>query len=127
MTQQLYFPGRAHTVRPLLPLCPACVGGCQSCFMSSSLELKEVSIVSCYETRRPCLPFRVNDVRGDSRGATASSRRSTEATKNSEEVNAALCVELAGYMFGNYPVCLLEAWICEPTRLTVEHNTVNKD
>lgn len=84
MTQQLHFPVKAHSVRPLFPLCPACVGGCQSGFMSSSLELKEVSIVSCYE-RRPCLPFRVNDVRGDSRGATASSRRFTEATKTARK------------------------------------------
>ena len=30
-------------------------GGCQTGFMSSSLELKEVSFVSCYGTRRLCL------------------------------------------------------------------------
>lgn len=94
--------------------------------MSSSLELKEVSIVSCYETRRSCLPLRVNDSWGDLRGTMASPWRSTEAT-NSEEVNAPLCIELVGYMFGNYPACLLETWICEPSRQTVEHNTVNKD
>ncbi|CAM4694423.1 unnamed protein product [Leuciscus chuanchicus] len=67
--------------------------------MSSSLELKEVSIVSCYETRRSCLPLRVNDSWGDLRGTMASPWRSTEAT-NSEEVNAPLCTELVGYMFG---------------------------
>lgn len=45
-----------------LVLCPGppvlfCLGtgGCQSGFMSSSLELKEVSFMSCYGTRRPCL------------------------------------------------------------------------
>ncbi|KAK2884113.1 hypothetical protein Q8A67_017750 [Cirrhinus molitorella] len=102
------------------------VRGCQPSFMSSSLELKKVSIVSCYETRRPCLPFRVSDARGDLRGAMASLWRSTEAT-NSEEVNAPLCVGFVGYMFSNYPDCLLETWICEPSGPTVEHNTVNKD
>lgn len=43
MKQQLTFPVKSHSV--LLPFCPACVGGCQSGFMSSSLELKEVSIM----------------------------------------------------------------------------------
>lgn len=47
--------------RPSLVLCPGppvlslfCLGtgGCQSGFMSSSLELKEVSFMSCYGTRR---------------------------------------------------------------------------
>lgn len=65
---------RSLRMAPLPVLCPGppvlslfCLGtgGCQSGFMSSSPELKEVSFMSCYETRRPCLSGAMRSVLGE--------------------------------------------------------------
>lgn len=94
---------------PSLVLCPGppvrslfCLGtgGCQSGFMSSSLELKEVSFMSCYGTRRLCPSGVMRSGLGEPGEQGAGPSPGGDQQWGSQ---SGFCVAAVGCVFGNYP------------------------
>lgn len=85
---------------PVLPLFSLGTGGCQSGFMSSSLELKEVSFASCYGTSRPASQERWEEGPGEQGEQGAGPSPGGDQQWGSQ---CSFCVAAVGCVFGNYP------------------------
>lgn len=104
-------PSFSHpsNLNPTLVLCPGppvlilfCLGtgGCQSRFMSSSLELKEVSFMSCYGTRRLCPSGVMRSGPGERGALGAGLSLGGDQQWGSQ---SGFCAAAVGCVFGNYP------------------------
>lgn len=104
-------PPHSHPFHPnpTLVLCPGppvlslfCLGtgGCQSGFMSSSLELKEVSFMSCYGTRRLCPSGVMRSGPGEPGERRAGPSLGGDQQWGSQ---SGFCAAAVGCVFGNYP------------------------
>lgn len=108
---------------PVLPLFCLVTGGCQSGFMSSSLELKEVSFVSCYGTRRLCLSGVMRSGLGEQGEQGEGPSPAGDQQWGSQ---SGFYVAADGCLFGNYPPLHEQSFSGEiPAKLQRAHGRVH--